>query len=378
MYHQFDPLDGFRVLFGDGEAVFPKRSLPLGASVIDFMNLDPDELSRLDKAAQTLLFEMNAYLIGELDASQAAFTNKALKDFFSLLLKFPVYRELNLGRIPNLSLYREFPDVRERMITEGTDEYENTQLWLKNLAELKDSIYWFQQKTEAIMGTAFARVSERNASGYAKCLAEYYDHIDMEIEYLSGLFDDEVEEGGDYEELREKYLKGIDQSYFPFFFPVKIRYRTVPHPQKKDAYLLAEEVLFPDLKTFLSMDLMRGFAVGHLPRRCAHCGKWFLLESGYDTRYCENPAPDEPDKTCRQVGAHRKEARLNGTDEIRAEYKRVTNRLKGRKYSGSLTTDEWNNWMRIVQDLRQEAEAGRIKVAELRERYDGICNHRRK
>lgn len=132
------------------------------------------------------------------------------------------------------------------------------------------------------------------------------------------------------------------------------------------------------LSTFLSLDLMRGFAAGHMPWRCEHCKRWFLLESGYDTCYCENPAPEEPGKTCRQVGAHRKGARLNGTDEIRSEYKRVTNRLKGQKFRGSLTVAEWNRWMKIVQEPRDDAMAGKIKVAELRERYDGICNHREK
>ena len=31
-----------------------------------------------------------------------------------------------------------------------------------------------------------------------------------------------------------------------------------------------------------------------------------------------------------------------------------------------------------VAELRDDAMAGKIKVAELQERYDGICNHREK
>ncbi len=100
--------------------------------------------------------------------------------------------------------------------------------------------------------------------------------------------------------------------------------------------------------------------------------------NGYDTRYCENPAPEEPDKTCRQVGAHRKETRLNGTVEIREEYTRVTNRLKGQKFRKTLSTDDWNALMRQVQDLREEALTGKLTVAELRERYDGISLRRKK
>ena len=88
--------------------------------------------------------------------------------------------------------------------------------------------------------------------------------------------------------------------------------------------------------------------------------------------YCENLAPGEPGKPCRQVGAHRKETKLNGTDEIRKEYARVANRLKGQKFRNTITVDEWNAYMLQVQDLRDNAIAGRIKVAELRKQYDTI------
>ena len=377
MFYSSDPLDGFKALFGDGTVVFPKRSLPLGACVVDFMNLDPADLDRLGDAADTLLSEMNAYLCGDPDATQAALTSQALKAFFSLLYRLPVYRELEQD-IPRLSVFRQHPHLWERTVTAGTEEYTETQRWMKNARELRDSVYWFQQRTEALLDRAFAGITERSASAYAERLGRYYAHVTAEIDALDDRLEYELAEGGDYDRLRSEFERDIDRGFIPMYFPIRVRYRTVPHPGKEGAFLLAEEVLFPDLATFLSLDLLRGFATGHLPRRCEHCGRWFLLENGYDTRYCENPAPEEPDKTCRQIGAHRKETRLNGTDEIRAEYKRVTNRLKGRKFRGSLTAEEWNNWMRIVQDLRDDTIAGRIKLSELRERYDGICNHREK
>ena len=100
--------------------------------------------------------------------------------------------------------------------------------------------------------------------------------------------------------------------------------------------------------------------------------------SEFDIRYCEGPAPGEPDKTCRQMGAHRKEARLNSTDKIREEYRRVSNRLKGQKFRGTLSVDDWNEYMRQAQDLRDDAMEGRLTVEELAERYDTISARRMK
>ncbi len=115
------------------------------------------------------------------------------------------------------------------------------------------------------------------------------------------------------------------------------------------------------------LDLLHGFAAGHIPRRCDHCGRFFLLDSGYDIRYCENEAPDVPGKTCSQVGAHIKERR-KGKDPIIGEYKRVYNRLKTRKNRGRLSKDDWNHQVAEIQDLCDEARRGEITLAELKKR----------
>ncbi len=378
MYHGYDLLDGFQALFGDGRVVFPKRSLPLGAAVVDVLNMSEEELDRLDAAALSLRFDVLAYLSGEYDATQAGLTNEALISFFSLLSEYPVYRELEQKRRPSISFLRSHAEIRERMRTPGTDEYAVTQAWLERLRTLVPSLREFREKAEKMLEHGFADVTERTASGYAKRLSAYYAHAEIQARYLSDALDQADPDDVDYLRQREDYQRDFAREFFPALFPIEVAFRTIPHPEKAGAFLLAEEVFFRELSTFLSLDLMRGFASGHLPRRCEHCGRWFLLVNGYDTRYCENPAPEEPEKTCRQVGAHRKETRLNGTVEIREEYTRVTNRLKGQKFRKTLSTDDWNALMRQVQDLREEALTGKLTVAELRERYDGISLRRKK
>ena len=59
----------------------------------------------------------------------------------------------------------------------------------------------------------------------------------------------------------------------------------------------------------LEAEFFRGLAAGNAPRWCRNCGKYFLLTAGYNTCYCNNIAPGETERTCRKVGAHRKEAK---------------------------------------------------------------------
>ena len=81
-------------------------------------------------------------------------------------------------------------------------------------------------------------------------------------------------------------------------------------------------------------------------------------------------APDETVKTCRQVGAHRKEKQRNGTEFVRKEYQKVYNRLRGRKNRGVISVDEWNRLVAVAQELKTQAILGEFSDAELRQQFD--------
>ena len=81
----------------------------------------------------------------------------------------------------------------------------------------------------------------------------------------------------------------------------------------------------------------------------------------------------ETTRTCRKVGAHRKEARgkANRTP-AQKEYGRTYNRLKARKQRGKISKDEWNAAVAKAQELVARSERGELtdevlkqKLAEL-------------
>ena len=89
--------------------------------------------------------------------------------------------------------------------------------------------------------------------------------------------------------------------------------------------------------------------------------------------YCNNIAPGETERTCRKVGAHRKEAqgKANCTP-AQKEYSRTYNRLKVRKQRGKISKDEWNVAVAKAQELVARSERGELtdevlkqKLAEL-------------
>ncbi len=88
----------------------------------------------------------------------------------------------------------------------------------------------------------------------------------------------------------------------------------------------------------------------------------------YNTCYCNNIAPGETERTCRKVGAHRKETlgKENRTP-AQKEYDRTYNRLKVRKQRGKISTDEWNAAVAKAQVLVSRSERGELADEELKQ-----------
>ncbi len=115
--------------------------------------------------------------------------------------------------------------------------------------------------------------------------------------------------------------------------------------------------------------------MGNAPRRCHNCGRYFLLTAGYNTCYCNNIAPGETERTCRKVGAHRKEAQGKANwSPAKKEYGRTYNRLKGRKQRGKISTDQWNAAVSKAQKVLDMAERGELTEEETRKRFEAFVN----
>ena len=143
------------------------------------------------------------------------------------------------------------------------------------------------------------------------------------------------------------------------------------HPTEEGRFFVAEKSTFNRMVDFLRTEFYRGLALGSAPRQCHNCGRYFLLTAGYNTCYCNNVAPGELERTCRKVGAHRKEAlgKANRTP-ARKEYDRTYNRLKARKQRGKISVDEWNAAVAKAQELLERSERGELTDEELKRRFE--------
>lgn len=176
--------------------------------------------------------------------------------------------------------------------------------FISQLEYFPESIRNFRGQISGMLDFYFEKLTRRSSAAYAEAYARYF----QEMAATGALF--------------------FGDTPFEQSFPIQVRFTPMRHPTMKAKIILAEEAEFSALSHFLYTDFYRGLITGNAPRRCHNCERFFLLNRGYDTCYCNNIAPSETVKTCRKVGAHRKAQDLSNATPAQIEYRKVYNRLK--------------------------------------------------
>ena len=349
-------LDGFEASFTKKECVLAGKHYPLGYFAVEFLEVDRTLLRELERLIPTFNEEFTVFLSAR-DPSSAALAQQALNAVWDILIQLPVYQLLGQsgrGVHDLLREMKELPELVDEMLAPGTGRSETLHEWLGRLTKLPDSVWDFILNTQKMLMQYFDGLPARKPENYALAFGKY--RCEASLSYQM-----EMEEREDDKTLPEPDLP-------QFLFPLQVSFKAVTDTSGRWGF--AEQIEFEELSSFLHYDLCRGMAAGNIPRRCECCGHYFLAIGAYDTCYCMRIAPGETVKTCRQVGAHRKEKQRNGTEFVRKEYQKVYNRLRGRKNRGLISADEWNRQVEMAQELKAQATAGKISDAELKRKLE--------
>lgn len=121
---------------------------------------------------------------------------------------------------------------------------------------------------------------------------------------------------------------------------------------------------FDSLSTFLYFDFFRGLRQGFIPKRCEHCGRFFLLTSGRYYDFCERVVKGTNGKTCRDIGAHKKYEEKCKSDPVWLAYNRAYKAHYARLLKKKMTKSEFLTWSIWAADYRDTALAGKVRIEE--------------
>ena len=126
----------------------------------------------------------------------------------------------------------------------------------------------------------------------------------------------------------------------------------------KAAPQLVKRMHFVSFVGTLRYDLFEGLSVGHAPRKCPICGRWFLTTDARHTKYCGGFAPGDPKgRTCRQLGnlQGREKRELADDHPLKVIYNRRMNTIQVYVRRGTLDDVTAEKMKRLARNKLERA-----------------------
>ena len=275
--------------FWQDTVIYEGRTLPIGTLACDALNISADTLAQMNEQCQKINL-----LLGMLNAGQDA---SAL---------FPMARVAALEMLDILSKtppfsYMDIPKHRERIekvfTADSAQKYVEfaikaaaNSLQLDEVPNYADAI--MLQRYTAVFGHLAYSLEE-----YQKAMLDFAEKSD----------------GNEADRTAEGFAKMFG-SYFPPKFSItesnawmsvannSVQYVATIRPGE-DIAKLVKRMHYVSFVGMFRSDLFEGLCVGHAPKKCRICGKWFLTTNARHTKYCGGYAPgDKLHRTCRQIG----------------------------------------------------------------------------
>ena len=322
--------DQFTVFFYGDRVFIGRKDYPVGQCCVDILNLDESLFDEIGQRVNDFIPAARNLLIEKTD-SAAALAQERLNAVWELIFALPVYRDLKTDK-------EKWAQV-QNPTSEGYVKYQGIMIGLICFSE---GLRSFRQLINKMADKYLEPLKHRNSSAYAEAYSCFYPQM---LSANAQVFGDDFEQG----------------------IPVEVNFVPMMHPTEEGKIFIAEKATFNSLTDFLQTEFYRGIAAGNAPRRCHNCGRYFLLTSGYNTCYCNNIAPGETARTCRKVGAHRKEAQgKSNHTPAQKEYGKAYNRLKARKQRGKISKSEWNAAVAKAQEMVVQSERGDLTDEDLK------------
>ena len=275
--------------FWQNTVIYEGKTFPVGTLACDALNVSADTLAQMNEQCQKINL-----LLGMLNAGQDA---SAL---------FPMAREAALAMLDILSKippfsYMDIPKHREQ---------------IEKVFTADNALKYMEFAIKAT--TNSLQLEEVPKYADAMMLQRYtavFGHLAYSLgEYQTAMLDfAEKSDGNEADRTAEGFAKMFG-SYFPPKFSItddnawmstlnnSVQYVSIIRPGY-DVPMLVKRMHYVSFVGMFRSDLFEGLCVGHAPKKCRICGKWFLTTNARHTKYCGGYAPgDKLHHTCRQIG----------------------------------------------------------------------------
>ena len=152
----------------------------------------------------------------------------------------------------------------------------------------------------------------------------------------------------------EPFVSGVSLGASPEVDAPKVNTQFCIRGTGREAEVV-EKMYFDRLLDFVYAEFMMGLQRGFVPKRCANCGRWFLQTPGATFAYCAGSAPEDPSKTCREIGAASSFKDKVANNEVWQVQQRAYKKYYARTMRKDMTKAEFEAWTRDAEQKRDAA-----------------------
>ena len=263
--------------------------MPTGSIGCAALNIPDAVMEKLDVLCTPINQFMKTLMDGVPDPDLLSETRSAAEKILKLLHTIPPFD------CPDVDFY--IPNICKAFTEEGIQKYQ-----AYNFAFMTGSLT-LEQTEEYKQGILLGRITPVLAQ-LAFSLREYKNSMTQFALKLDAAESNRTPDG--LAELFGKYfppeLSLNEENKWMSHTNAATQYLSTIHPGENVAKLVKRMHYVSFVGMFRS-DLFEGLCVGHAPKKCRICGKWFLTTNARHTKYCGGFAPgDKLHRTCRQIG----------------------------------------------------------------------------
>ena len=314
--------------FWQDTVMYEEKTLPVGALACDALNVPADTIAKMNEQCEKINL-----LLGILNARQDAsalcpIAKEAVLTMLDILSQTPPFSYMNISKhreriekvftVDNALKYVEFAikAATNSLQFEEIQSFADTMMLQRYTAVFGHLAYSLGEYQKAMLDFAEqsdGNEADRTAEGFAKMFGTYFSPKFSSTE------------GNAWMSTRNN----------------SVQYVSVIRPGEKVAKLVKRMHYVSFVGMFRS-DLFEGLCVGHAPKKCKICGKWFLTTNARHTKYCGGYAPgDKLHRTCRQIGnlKGREQRELADDHPLKQIYEKRLNTINRYVKRGTLDTD---------------------------------------
>ena len=275
--------------FWQDTVIYEDKTFPIGTLACDALNVPADTVAKMNEQCEKINL-----LLGMLNAGQDAsalfpMAREATLTILGILSKTPPFSYMNIPKhreqiekvftADNALKYVEFAikAATNSLQFEEVPKYADAVMLQRYTAVFGHLAYSLGEYQKAMLDFAEksdGNEADRTAEGFARMFGSYFP---PEFSFSEG----------------NAWMSTLNNS---------VQYVSVIRPGEKVAKLV-KRIHYVSFVGMFRSDLFEGLCVGHAPKKCRICGKWFLTINARHTKYCGGYAPgDKLQRTCRQIG----------------------------------------------------------------------------